>query len=174
MKKLLLSSYIFLCLTNWAGASNEALFQGHISIDINTNIPGFNFKGKTKQKVSVKTKENGEKISSVQLEIDPSLLDTGISLRNKHMKEKVFKNKKIIFNSSQIVCASKKKCTITGSLKIGENTKKLDLTVDKISKDKFSLKQDLSLKAMKVQKLEFMKLKVLDNVTINGTFERKK
>ena len=155
---------------SWA---QDSLFYGDIVIKVKTTVPGFSFDAKTTKKVSLSIKEERVEIQRTSLKIEPKIIDTGIKLRNKHMIDKVFKGKPILFKSSETNCFKEKPCAVKGQLTVGEASKDIVVNVAWSSRKEFSFEKNLSLKEMEVQKLGFLKVEVKDEISILGSFKQK-
>lgn len=167
--KFVLGTLSFFLLFSVAEAS-EKLFEGNLNISVKTNLPGFSFQITNTKKVKAQVQEVNGEFSSIRIEIHPKDLDTGISLRTKHMIKKVFKKKPILFVSTKIKKLNKQLYSVTGELTVAENKLEVEIQVQQ-KKNQFSFTKDLSLKQLKVQKMQFLKARVLDTISINGTFK---
>ena len=174
MTKKNISLFLTINLLAWVSLAQEVQFTGHLNFEIQTTLPGFStFKAKTKEKALIKAKHSKTHFQNLSLKLDPKLVETGISLRNKHMVKKVFKNKPIEFSSEKIKCKDNKKlCTVNGVLKIGDQKTFVDLEFKQIKEGVFEFEKEFSLKALKVKKIGYLNLTVKDKVLVRGEFSR--
>lgn len=120
-----------------------------------TNVSGVSITGEIK-KVSGSLKS---------FEIPLKLLKTGVSLRDKHMRDKIFKNEPILF-TGKVVCESK--CYLRGSLTIANTTKELSIGLE-TSGNKYKVSHVVKLSEYNIEAPSFMGVEVRDEVTISTT-----
>ena len=125
---------------------------------VRTGVPGFNFEGRLKQNLSFKKKG-----SNLHLSIPSEELTTDLSLRDRHMYEKIFKKKDIQFLG--IVKCRGVKCRGSGKLKIGDEEKKMKFSLKKKGKY-FKISYKLKLSDFLIEPPEFMNVKVDNEIFI--------
>lgn len=125
---------------------------------VRTGIPGFNFEGHLKKKLAFHKKN-----SRLHLSIPPWELTTDLSLRDRHMREKILKKKDIQFLG--IVKCRHIKCTATGKLTIGNEEKKLKFSLKKTGKY-LKMSYKLKLSDFSIDPPEFMGVKVDNEIVI--------
>lgn len=98
--------------------------------------------------------ENGDSIllENINIQIPIKSLKTGMSLRDNHMHEKIFKTSKgtmpdIVFNSEKVVCKNTKECDVEGNLTINEKPNKITIrvSIDKKDEGGYSAKGEMKV-----------------------------
>ena len=121
---------------------------------VRTGVPGFNFEGRLKRHLSFQKKS-----SNLYLSIPSWELTTDLSLRDRHMHEKIFKKKDIQFLG--IVKCRGIKCRGSGKLTIGDKEKKVKFPLIKKGKY-YKISFKLKLSDFSIDPPEFMSV-VVDN-----------
>lgn len=162
MKFLTVTLFLF-CFSHLAYSKSFKELKT-LSFAVKTNVPGVSFQGQLNEADQVKNMNSNNKI---QINIPIEKITTGISLRDKHMREKIFKGENISFNG---LLKCKKECLLAGNLKIGRSLKKVEIQIIKSSSN-YSGIYKLSLEKFEIDKPEFMGVAVKDEILINFDFQ---
>ena len=125
---------------------------------VRTGVPGFNFEGRLKRTLSF-----NKKSSNLYLSIPSSELTTDLSLRDRHMYEKIFKKKDIQF-LGMVKCRSVK-CRGSGRVKIGNEEKKIKFSLKKKGRY-FEISHKIKLSDFSIDPPEFMGVKVDNEILV--------
>lgn len=118
-------------LSHSAFADSVAL--GKVEFLVDTNVKLFKFKGQAGELQS-KLVHTGPQLTHLELSIPVQSLKTGMDMRDRHMRERIFttpdgKTPDILFTADSVQCAAQ--CEVTGNLTIRGQTRpqKLMLTM---------------------------------------------
>jgi polyisoprenoid-binding protein YceI len=114
------------------GNARAETVQGAITFLAQTNVPGFKFSGETKEFAS-RIERKGMALGSLEVKIPVDSLKTGMEVRDKHMRERVFAAADgtlpdIVFKAGKSAChpagdAGAQDCEITGTLSLRGESK---------------------------------------------------
>ena len=114
-------------------ASADSVALGKVEFLVDTNIKMFKFKGEAGELQS-KLEHTGASLKHVELTIPVQSLKTGMDMRDRHMRERIFttgdgKTPDIVFQADAMQCTGQ--CELTGTLTIRGQTRpqKLQLTL---------------------------------------------
>lgn len=114
---------LLLSLISTAFAGTVSL--GKIEFEVDTSVKMFRFKGQA-QELQSKLERSGAELKTVELTIPVESLKTGMNLRDKHMRERIFtakdgKTPDVVFKAGSAKCESS--CDVTGTLTIRGETR---------------------------------------------------
>lgn len=159
--------------------------QGSVKFDVTTNVEVISFQGEVEEgseskvqahiKESKSAGEGGRVIEKMTAVFPVAALKTGLSKRDQHMREKVFKTGHIRFVAQAVNCPLKKeraKCQVSGKLSINdkEEWQTLQLEVTSLGPPlAFKGKATIDIAKFGIEPPSFMGVTVKNNVLI--TFE---
>ena len=103
----------------------DSVALGKVEFLVDTNVKMFKFKGEAGELQS-KLERTGASLKHVELTIPVQSLKTGMDLRDRHMRERIFtttdgKTPDIVFKADSADCTSA--CSVTGTLTIRGQTR---------------------------------------------------
>lgn len=144
---LILIGGAFVCSTAAAGAngSDDALIdvnQGTVSFEVATNVPALRVHGKSNSvaaRARIAAGPNGMVIEQIEATLPVRSLETGLGLRDEHMRKYIFTTASgevpdLQFSSERAEClksdsSQKPACTVTGTLAIRGTAKPFVMTL---------------------------------------------
>lgn len=120
---VVLAFSVAVVLAQAAFADTVAL--GKVEFLVDTNIKMFKFKGEA-QELQSKLEHTGTTLKHVELTIPVQSLKTGMDMRDRHMRERIFttadgKTPDIVFKADSLSCTGQ--CQLTGTLTIRGETR---------------------------------------------------
>lgn len=122
---------------------------------VKTNVPGVTIAGTLKD-------ISGE-LSSLDIPIKS--LSTGIELRDKHMRDKIFSHHDITFKG-ELICSEK--CSLKGEMSLSGVTKKVNISVSKKNERTFLINHKILLSDFEITPPKFMAVGVKNEVLITS------
>jgi len=162
-KLIALSFATFALFVGVLSSGAGEVFAAELNLHVELNPVG-SFIGKSsKVKGSVKKKDGAYSAKNIELELDS--LKSGISLRDKHMKEKYFETKK--YPEAKLQKATGKGGKFSGILMIRKIKKKIS---GKYEVDGSTLKFEFKTKLsdFKIKEAAYMGVGVVDEVKVTG------
>jgi polyisoprenoid-binding protein YceI len=104
---------------------------GKVAFEANTNVKMFHFKGEAGD-VKSKVDLQGDKLKDLEIRIPVDSLKTGMEIRDKHMRERIFtaedgSTPDIVFTSSSATCqppsGDTEQCSLSGQLSFRGKTR---------------------------------------------------
>lgn len=83
---------IFIFITSFPSAFASKIPVNEIRYKAKTNMSAISIAGKAKSTPTAEVEVEGEKLTKFEVELSPNDLDSGLSLRDAHMREKIFQN----------------------------------------------------------------------------------
>jgi polyisoprenoid-binding protein YceI len=168
-----IASLIMAVSANLAFADTVAL--GKIEFLADTNVKMFKFKGDAGQ-LQAKLDRAGNLLKHVELTIPVQSLKTGMDLRDKHMRERIFTKADgtmpdIVFKADQATCAPD--CVITGTLTIRGETRPQKISLSMKNPDHVEGHAAILLSAYGIEAPSQVGVKVNDNVDVNFAVDLK-
>jgi polyisoprenoid-binding protein YceI len=110
---------------------------GKVGFLAQTNVRMFQFKGEAGE-LKCKVEREGDRLSQLEIRIPVDSLKTGMEIRDKHMRERIFtaedgSTPDIVFTSTSAKCEgqeSAKVCTVTGQLSFRGKTQPFTIEVN--------------------------------------------
>jgi hypothetical protein len=131
-------------------------------------MPGVEFSGHVGNQTKLSAEIIGNKITMLKLLIPANDLTTEIDMRDNHMREKILKEKPIVFNSSKGCELKNNKCKVLGELQIAEHKKQVEIEITK-ENNKLAFSYDLLLSKHGITAPKFMGVEVQDKISIKGS-----
>ncbi|MGZ3789656.1 MAG: hypothetical protein ACXVLQ_14095 [Bacteriovorax sp.] len=158
--------------------SKEAAYNGEVSFKAETNMPGVNIEGSSKNFKTLKAdfSDDFKSIKKIEAEIDAETLKTGIDLRDQHMYEKVFfvlsaKEKPALLKMilDKATCEKESagiKCKGDANFTFGKKafSKKIDLKFDNLQNTQVAF--NVSLKELALEIPSYLGIELEDNVSV--------
>lgn len=161
--KHLVITFLFTLFSNVYANQVQVSSLEELTFTASTNIPGVEIEGSLEEDAKI---QNVNKMQKVVLEL--SKLSTGISLRDEHMRELIFKGINPSFEG-EVHCSTKDSCFAKGKLQIAGTFMSFSLPVKK-SGDEYKLEHIIKLTDFSIKAPEFMGVRVENEITIHATF----
>lgn len=150
-----------------AFAAQTMSYGGNVNFAVTSNVSAVNFETNVTEFKNVKATVEGGKLQSAEVEMNPETFETGLSLRDDHMNEKVFKEKPVHIRLKSCEAIDASSCKAAGEIEIAGVKK--DIT--------FNIKHDpefkkvegqtiLSLKDLDIESPSYMGVVIEDKVNV--------
>jgi polyisoprenoid-binding protein YceI len=153
----------------------DTVALGKVEFFVDTNVKMFKFKG-TAGELQSKLVHTGPQLTHVELSIPVQSLKTGMDLRDRHMRERIFttadgKSPDVLFTADSAQCSAQ--CEVTGNLTIRGETRpqKLLLTMKDPTHVEGTAK--IALSTFGIEAPSQAGIKVADVVDVNFAVELK-
>jgi len=152
----------------------EVSLEGNIRFEVETNIPGMSFEGSNKKLINFKAvrKKSGE-YQSLNLSLPSDLFETGLDLRDDHMRKQIFMDRPIKIELEKL-CSMDKPCSSTGFITIGDKKNEVIVVFKKFGKNSYVGQSEISLKKIGIKAPSMAGVSVEDKVVVHLDFKDKK
>lgn len=162
MKSLI--QLFFLSLLSFATFANSGKLN--FKFKATTNVPGVKINGELKE-VKTFSLESGAKVV-----IPAAELDTGLAMRDTHMRKDIFNEKDVEITVKSVEdCLKQTKCKIPITIKIQDAMKDYDLVASTENKKNYSGNLELKLSDFNIPQPSKMGVKVRDAIDIEFNVE---
>lgn len=156
-------------------ASAGTVSLGKLEFQVETNVKLFRFKGEAGLG-SASLERSGDQLKSLELKFPVETLKTGMSLRDKHMRERVFttadgKTPDVVFRASDVRCSGA--CSMNGTLSIRGETRPVVLTVQMRDSNHAEGSTQIALSKFGIEAPSQAGVRVLDQVDVRFGVELK-
>jgi len=148
-------------------AAQTQNYGGDLSFAVTSNVSAVSFETNVTDFKAAKAEVEGGKLMAAQVELDPATFETGLSMRDDHMNEKVFKEKPVVVNLKECESSSATTCRAKGEIEIAGVKKEItfDLTHDPEFKN-ITGETKLSLKELDIAAPSYMGVVIEDQINV--------
>lgn len=166
LRHTLISASLTLSLVS-AKAAQTLNYAGNVNFAVTSNVSAVNFETSVTEFRILSAVIDAGKLQSAQVELDPSTFETGLSLRDDHMNEKVFKEKPVLIHLKSCESVDTSSCKATGEIEIAGVKKNITFNIKYDSEFKKIEGQTLlSLKELDIEAPSYMGVVIEDQVNV--------
>lgn len=164
MKLLLAIATILMASAQGAQTIN---YSGNVNFAVTSNLSAVNFETTVTEFRNVKAVVNAGKLDSAEVELDPSTFETGLTLRDEHMNEKVFKEKPVHIRLKSCESVDSSTCKALGEIEIAGVKKEISFNLKHDPEfKKVEGQTQLSLKELDIEAPSYMGVVIEDQVNV--------
>ncbi len=157
----------FVLLMNSAWGAQTINYGGNLNFAVTSNVSAVNFETNVTDFKNLKATVEAGKLQSAEVELDPETFETGLTLRDDHMNEKVFKEKPVLIRLKSCEAIDASNCKAAGEIEIAGVKK--EITFDIKHDPEFKKVQGqtlLSLKKLDIEAPSYMGVVIEDEVNV--------
>lgn len=169
MKKFPLVSALISCLFSpLALGAAQIPYGGELSFSVRTNLAAISFEGQVGQSPLASLEDQ-----KVRLSLSPENFQTGMGLRDDHLREQILKSTPLLFEAPFDCEMTASSCTLKGELKIGDKTSAVEVPITLAEQgQRVQGEFNLSLKEMGLEAPSYMGVTVKDRVVVRFDLRR--
>lgn len=163
---IFLASALTFCLQD-VYAAQALNYEGKLIFAVTSNVDAVSFESEVTGFEKMQANLEGNALKGLEVELDPSTFETGMSMRDDHMNEKVFAEKPVRFSFKECTQTTATSCLLKGEIEIaGKKTPmEIPLKHDEGFKN-VSGQTKLSLKNLKIEAPSYMGVRIEDTIDV--------